>query len=457
MAIKFLNGQSIAGNLTLLGTIGNPKLIFSSASYDNAIIETGTTYAMNIDMQDAIYQLMSNSAKTQYAITGSLSTVDVVLNYGGSNKLRTTNTGVTVSGVVSATGVAASGVVSAPGGNSTQWNSAYAKTNAFTTIGTNFTKIPNVSAVSYTRINANETISLLSASQFRSAIGAGTSSSSGVTSISADTAGNRLGIAVKDGSTSTPEIGLNINGLATKGSPQNWDISSITLLAFDGDETDDNVQIEIADLLTLSGTVTGSGVNNRLAIWNGTTAIDSDSDFFTTGTRLVGTQLAAGDGTDGYFYSDTNGRTAFAGGDFYIQTSVNSYYNYATQIYLGNTSGDNVYIRGNPISGNSWDINTSGRFTGTSVVLEAGGSTYLSIGSYSGNPYINTGTSGGTVNIGAPVSNTTNLQVQGTVRATGGYKSADGTAGITGTFTIVDKYSATRTLTIKNGLITAKN
>ena len=69
------------------------------------------------------------------------------------------------------------GVISALDGTSTQWNSAYAKTNAFTTIGTNFTKIPNVSAVSYTRINANNTISLLTASQFRTAIGAGTSSS----------------------------------------------------------------------------------------------------------------------------------------------------------------------------------------------------------------------------------------------------------------------------------------
>ena len=51
------------------------------------------------------------------------------------------------------------------------WDSAYTKTNAFTTIGTNFTTIPNVSVVSYTRINANETVSLLSASQFLTAIG----------------------------------------------------------------------------------------------------------------------------------------------------------------------------------------------------------------------------------------------------------------------------------------------
>ena len=86
------------------------------------------------------------------------------------------------------------GVISALDGNSTQWNSAYAKTNAFTTIGTNFTKIPDVSAVSYTRINANQTISLLSASAFRTAIGAGTSSTTGTVTKSGTPVNNQLAV-----------------------------------------------------------------------------------------------------------------------------------------------------------------------------------------------------------------------------------------------------------------------
>jgi hypothetical protein len=109
-----------------------------------------------------------------------------------------------------------------------------------------------------------------------------------------------------------------------------------------------------------TGTVTGTGVNNRLAIWNGTTAIDSDSDFFTTGTRLVSTQLAVGDGTDGYFYSDTAGRTAFGDGSFYIKQTVPNYYNYATNQYHGNSSGDNHFFRGNPLTGNNWSIAADG-------------------------------------------------------------------------------------------------
>ena len=86
------------------------------------------------------------------------------------------------------------------------WDSAYTKTSAFTTIGTNFTTIPNVSVVSYTRINANETVSLLSASQFRAAIGAGTSSTSGtVTSVTAGTGMTQTG-------TSTINPTLNVIG-----------------------------------------------------------------------------------------------------------------------------------------------------------------------------------------------------------------------------------------------------
>ena len=73
-------------------------------------------------------------------------------------------------------------------------------------------------------------------------------------------------------------------------------------------------------------------------------------------------RLYPGDGNDGYFFSDTNGRTAFAGGDFYIQ-SITNYYNYATNQYLGNTSGDNLYCRGNTISGNSWSITGAGDAT----------------------------------------------------------------------------------------------
>jgi hypothetical protein len=114
---------------------------------------------------------------------------------------------------------------------------------------------------------------------------------------------------------------------------------------------------------TQVGNVTGSGSSARLAVWNSNSNITSDSDFTTSGTRLIATQLAAGDGTDGYFYSDSAGRTAFTAGDFYIQSSVNNFYCYATNIYLGNTSGDVVRFRGNQLVGDNWGIATTGIIT----------------------------------------------------------------------------------------------
>lgn len=76
------------------------------------------------------------------------------------------------------------GVMTASGGNSTNWNSAYTATNAFTTVGANLTKLANPNAIRFIRINANNTVTARTASQFRTDIGAGTSSTVGtVTSI----------------------------------------------------------------------------------------------------------------------------------------------------------------------------------------------------------------------------------------------------------------------------------
>jgi len=76
--------------------------------------------------------------------------------------------------------------------------------------------------------------------------------------------------------------------------------------------------------------------------------------------RIPG-QLRIGAGSnDGYFYSDSNGRTAFTGGDFYIQSGVSNYYNYATNQYIGDSSGDNIYFRGNTLTGNSWSLSGAG-------------------------------------------------------------------------------------------------
>ena len=95
------------------------------------------------------------------------------------------------------------GVIGATGGTSTEWNTAYDLRSQWsgtatgltastgrtslggTTIGQNMFTLTNPSAIRFPRFNADNTISALTATQFRTAIGAGTSSTVGtVTSVS---------------------------------------------------------------------------------------------------------------------------------------------------------------------------------------------------------------------------------------------------------------------------------
>jgi hypothetical protein len=97
-----------------------------------------------------------------------------------------------------------------------------------------------------------------------------------------------------------------------------------------------------------------------------------------TGDLTVSSKIKLGDGGNGYFFTDSDGRTAFAGGNFYIQ-SIGTYYNYATNQYHGNTSGDNHIFRGNVLTGNCWSISATGTIT-TTTDLCAGGNTTIGNG-----------------------------------------------------------------------------
>ena len=59
-------------------------------------------------------------------------------------------------------------------------------------------------------------------------------------------------------------------------------------------------------------------------------------------------------------------------GDFYIQNSVSNYYNYATNQYIGDSSGDNIYFRSNVLSGTGWGIDGAGKLNTRDHLLNAG-------------------------------------------------------------------------------------
>ena len=130
-----------------------------------------------------------------------------------------------------------------------------------------------------------------------------------------------------------------------------------------------------------SSSLAGQGSAGKVTFWSSTSNVSFNTNFSYDGTNLTVPRLRVGDGTDGYFYSDAAGRTAFASGDFYIQGSVNNYYNYATNQYHGNSSGDNHYFRGNPLSGNNWNITAAGaatfggNVTATNILTVAGAAT----------------------------------------------------------------------------------
>jgi hypothetical protein len=122
-----------------------------------------------------------------------------------------------------------------------------------------------------------------------------------------------------------------------------------------------------------SSTLSGLGAANKVAFWSTTANVSFNNNFSYDGTNLTVPRLRVGDGTDGYFYSDSAGRTAFTGGNFYIQSGVSTYYNYANTQYHGNSSGDNHLFRGNPLSGNNWSITAAGAISAASTITASGG------------------------------------------------------------------------------------
>ena len=96
------------------------------------------------------------------------------------------------------------------------------------------------------------------------------------------------------------------------------------------------------------------------------------AETFTNNVSVEGNLYIGAGSNDGYFYSDINGRTAFRSGDFYIQDTVTNYYNYATNQYYGDSSGDNIHFRGNVLNGTGWSIDGAGKFSTRDIQLAAG-------------------------------------------------------------------------------------
>jgi len=203
--------------------------------------------------------------------------------------------------------------------NSTNWNTAYtdrlkwdggatgltASTGrtslGATTVGGNLFTLADPSAVTFVRLNADNSVSALSASDFRTAIGAGTSSTTGtVTSVALSVP---TGLSVSGSPvTSSGTLAITLTAgysIPTTTSQTNWDTAfgwgnhasagyalDSAVVKLTGNQT-------IAGTKTFSSTITGSISGNAGTVTNGvvTTGTYSDPTWISTlaGSKITGT------------------------------------------------------------------------------------------------------------------------------------------------------------------------
>ena len=167
------------------------------------------------------------------------------------------------------------GVLPIVNGGTNANNATDARTNlGATTVGGNIFTLSNPNAVTFPRFNADNTVSPLSASEFRTAIGAGTSNTNGtVTSVNALTIGNS-GTDISSSvinSTTTPQITLNI---PNSSSLNRGVLSATDWITFNTKQN------------ALTNPVTGTGTVNTLPKFTGTTSI-GDSNIVDNGTVVA--------------------------------------------------------------------------------------------------------------------------------------------------------------------------
>jgi hypothetical protein len=165
---------------------------------------TGKTFNGSANVSWTLAEIGAQASGNYITGTGSLSAQNLtdISNLSGTNTGDQTNiagnAGTVTNGVYTVGNQTIGGAktfssaINAPGGNSTEWNTAYTDRNKWdgeatgltastgraslggTTVGENMFILTNPSAITFPRFNANNTVSALSASDFRTAIGAGT-------------------------------------------------------------------------------------------------------------------------------------------------------------------------------------------------------------------------------------------------------------------------------------------
>ncbi len=307
---RTINGTSFNGsaNITITAAAGTltgitlNSTVVSSSLTGVGTITTGVWQATSISTTYTDAKLKTVTGTTNRITIGGTSTdptFDISTSYVGQSTITTLGTITT--GVWNGTAISDTYISSA-----STWNTAYSERRQWdggatnlvaatgrtslgaTTVGSNLFTLTNPSAITFPRFNADNTVSALDAATFRTAIGAGTSSTSGtVTSVSL----------------TTP------TGLTTSGSPittsGTFAITFTSGYSIPTDANQTNWTTAYSNRIT-SLTVTGSSgaatlLSNVLNIptytFNGLSPMTTAGDIIYGGASGIGTRLAAGTST----------------------------------------------------------------------------------------------------------------------------------------------------------------
>jgi hypothetical protein len=216
LCLNIASGAVSAAGTINVPAIEKPYIVINGSSFAVTVKVSGQTgVAVPAGTRTVVY---NNGTDVGAQITSLTSLV-----LGSALPVASGGTGATTaSGARSALGAAASGAntditslaglttaLSVAQGGSGATTASTARTNfGATTLGSNLFTISNPSAVTFPRFNADNTVSSLSAADFRTAIGAGTSSTTGTVTSVAGT-GSASGLTLSGTVTSSGNITLS--------------------------------------------------------------------------------------------------------------------------------------------------------------------------------------------------------------------------------------------------------
>ena len=286
-ASQTLTNKSISGEQINSGTVAAARL--ASHTHTVAQISDSTTAGQNfvkLTNPGAVTFLRVNADNTVSTLDASAFRTAI-----GAGTSSTTGTVTSVTGSGTVAGLSLGGTVTTSGNITLggTLSTPVSTINDSTTVGQNLVKLANPTAIRFIRINADNTVEALDASTFRTAIGAGTSSTTGtVTSVSG------TGVISVTNNTTTPQITL----AASYGDTQNPYGTKAPNIVLAGPESGANavptfralVTNDIADLMITTGKINTGAITDE-KIGTGAVTNSKINDDAVTTTKILNSNV----------------------------------------------------------------------------------------------------------------------------------------------------------------------